>query len=228
MRTRTPRRRRARNAGVSIAEVLVGSALSLFVIGAVYSFYSAQTRALAAQRTYTESQNVTRTVIDLLARELRMATYDPSGLALTTSPPGLNCPGVKQGLVLARVDQIQFQQDLSGDGDVADASEDLYYYALAGELRRVDNGSGGTVVPVVSGLRSSDGFVLRYFDNSNPPVELVPSGSPASLTADQRDCVAKVRLTVRASLPNPGPDTTPLQSQAEAEVAIRNRSLTNF
>lgn len=212
--------------GMSLAELLVGSALSLIVIGGVYSFYSAQTQALAAQRAYARSQDVTRTVIDLLGRELRMATYDPAGTAISTSAPGFSCPGVKQGLLIGKLDEIQFVQDLNGDGDIVDEAENLHYYALAGELRRVD----GVNLPVtlVEDLDVS-GFVLRYFDNSNPPVELVPSGTPPALSSAQRDCVAKVRLTVRASVENPNPQVVePLEAESQAEVAIRNRSLSNF
>jgi len=220
---RTTRRRAER--GMSLAEVLVGATLSLIAVAGVYGFHVAQTQALAAQRAYAESQDVTRTVMDLLARELRMATYDPSGVAITTSPPG-TCPGVKQGIVLAKLDQIQFVQDLNGDGDLSDEAEEVYYYALGGELRRVDG--GGSALVLTENLDTA-GFLLRYFDNSNPPVELVPSGSPPALTAAQRDCVAKVQITVRASVENPNPRSDePLESLAQAEVAIRNRSLVNF
>jgi hypothetical protein len=220
----TPKGRR--NRGMGLAEVLVGSALSMIVIGGVYSFYSAQTQALAAQRAYARSQDVTRTVIDLLGRELRMATYDPAGTAITTSAPGNSCPGVKQGLLIGKLDEIKFVQDLNGDGDVVDESETLHYYALGGELNRVDGVT--TPVTLVEDLDVS-GFVLRYFDNSNPPIELVPAGTPPTLSASQRDCVAKVRMTVRASVANPNPqDPEPLEAQSQAEVAIRNRSLSNF
>jgi hypothetical protein len=210
---------------MSLAELLVGSALSMVVIGGVYSFYTAQTQALAAQRAYARSQDVTRTVIDLLGRELRMATYDPSGTAITTSGPG-SCPGVKQGLLIGKLDEIQFVQDLNGDGDVSDEAENLHYYALGGELRRVD----GVNAPVVL-VKDLDvsGFVLEYFDNSNPPVQLMPTGTPPALSTAQRNCVAKVRMTVRASVANPNPqDPDPLEAQSQAEVAIRNRSLSNF
>ena len=212
--------------GFSLAEVLVGSALTLIIVGGVYGFYSAQTQALASQRAYARSQDVTRTVIDLLGRELRMATYDPSGLAITTAPAGGSCPGVKQGILIGKLDQIKFVQDLNGDGDVVDEAETLYYYTLGGELRRQDG--NGTPVALVENL-DVNGFVLQYYDNSNPPVELVPTGSPPALTAAQRDCVAKVRLTVRSSVENPNPQvSTPLESEGQAEVAIRNRSLSNF
>ena len=211
---------------MTLAELLVGSALSMIVIGGVYSFYAAQTQALAAQRAYARSQDVTRTVIDLLGRELRMATYDPAGTAISTSAPGFSCPGVKQGLLVGKLDEIKFVQDLNGDGDIVDEAETLHYYALGGELRRVD----GVNAPVVL-VEDLDvnGFVLRYFNNSNPPVELVPSGSPPTLSSAQRDCVAKVRMTVRASVENPNPQVPePLEAQSQAEVAIRNRSLSNF
>ena len=93
-------------------------------------------------------------------------------------------------------------QDLNGDGDVTDEAETLHYYALAGELQRVDGVN--TPVTLVDNLDVS-GFVLQYFDNSNPPVELVPSGTPPALTHAQRDCVAKVRITVRAVGRQPEP-----------------------
>ena len=211
--------------GMTLAELLVGSALSMIVIGGVYSFYAAQTQALAAQRAYARSQDVTRTVIDLLGRELRMATYDPAGTAITTSPPG-SCPGVKQGLLIGKLDEIKFVQDLNGDGDVTDEAETLHYYTLGGELQRVDGVN--TPVTLVDNLDVS-GFVLQYYDNSNPPVELMPAGTPPALTQGQRDCVAKVRITVRASVENPNPqDPEPLEATSQAEVAIRNRSLSNF
>ena len=211
--------------GMSLAELLVGSALSMIVIGGVYSFYSAQTQALASQRAYARSQDVTRTVIDLLGRELRMATYDPAGTAITTSPPG-SCPGVKQGLLVGKLNDIQFVQDLNGDGDVTDAGENLHYYVLGGELKRQDGVN--TPVTLVDNL-DVNGFVLQYYDNSNPPVELMPSGTPPALTQANRDCVAKVRITVRASVANPNPQNPdPLEATSQAEVAIRNRSLVNF
>ena len=212
--------------GMSLAELLVGAALSMIVIGGVYSFYSAQTQALASQRAYARSQDVTRTVIDLLGRELRMATYDPAGTAIATSAPGNSCPGVKEGLLIGKLDEIQFVQDLNGDGDVTDEAENLHYYTLGGELKRQDGVN--TPVTLVENLDVS-GFVLQYFDNSNPPIELTPSGTPPALSQAQRDCVAKVRLTVRASVANPNPqDPEPLEATSQAEVAIRNRSLSNF
>lgn len=218
-------RDRRHSRGVSTAEVLVGSALSLVTLAVLCSFFQAQERAQAAQSTYNQSQVVTRSVIDLLSRELRMATYDPTGAALPTAP-GPSCPGVKQGIVEATATRLHFRQDLDGDGALTTAGEDLLYDVSGTQLRRQDG--AGAPVPLVDGV-AANGLQMQYFDGSNPPVELLPAGTPASLTAAQRNCVAKVRVTITASLPGPDPaNPTPRTARAESEIAIRNRSLASF
>src|SRR5439155_168643 len=69
---------RHRSRGFSTAEVLIGTALSLAALGTLYSFFQAQQKSHATQSTYSQSQTITRTVIDLMTREIRMATYDPT------------------------------------------------------------------------------------------------------------------------------------------------------
>ncbi len=192
--------RRAGQAGVSTMEVLTGAFVTMLILGAAGSFQRAQSRALAAQNVYAESQTVTRSVIDLMTRELRMASYDPVGTALTTSPALGSCPGVKQGIVEASASKIRFKQDLSGDGLTNSAGEDVTYDVLGDTIRRQDGAAAP--IGVVSGVPSG-GFLLQYYNGSNPPVELIPSGSPPALTSAQRDCVTKIRITVKADIDNP-------------------------
>jgi type II secretory pathway component PulJ len=213
---------RARRRGFSTAEVLVASTISLIGFAALYSIFFAQQKALRTQAAYADVQTTTRSVLDLMAREIRMASYDPTGAALPVAP-GPACPGVRRGLADATPTRVRFQQDLNGDGALTGSNEDLTYELVGSDLRRTD-GDGAPVV-LASGLPSG-GFVLRYFTGGNPSVELVPTGSPAALTASQRDCVARVRLTLQAVLPNPNPnDPRPLASQVSSEVAIRSRAL---
>jgi len=217
--------RSRRTRGFSTAEVLVGSALSLVVLSAVSSFFRAQQSAHAVTTAYSQSQTVTRTVVDLMTRELRMATYDPSGAALTLSGPP-NCPGVRQGIVEATPTRIRFKQDLDGNGATTGTAEDVTYDVSGTQIRRTDGANAAQ--PIVDNV-PTNGLKLQYFDSANPPNELVPAGNPAALTAAQRDCVAKVRVTITANVTNPNPRiSTPLASTAESEVAIRNRSLSNF
>ena len=118
------------------------------------------------------------------------------------------------------------RQDLNGDAALSGPGEDLVYDVLGSQIRRTDGAA--LPIPIVDNVPAG-GLNFRYFDASNPPNEIVPSGSPPQLTPAQRDCVTKVRVTVKANLTNPNPRvSTPVASTAECEVAIRNRSLMNF
>jgi len=210
-------------------EVLAGLGVPLILLAAVYTFQGAQLKVLRAQNVYADSQNVTRTVIDLMSRELRMATYDPTRPPAETIPssqPNANCPGRKQGIIQATPTSIRFKQNLNGDGAIAGAGEDVTYTFADGQITRTD----GLNAPVtlVSNV-PSNGFSILYFDGSSTPVQLVPAGSPASLTQAQRDVVIMVRITIQANIPNPNPNvSTPIKSVAASGVAIRNRAVKNL
>jgi len=211
-------RRRPHARGFSSMEVLAGLGLTLILLAAVYSFQQAQLKAFSTQQVYSDSQNVTRSVIDLMARELRMACYDP-GTAINKSG-GPCAPDVKQGIIEATPTRIRFQQDLNGDNAIGAPGEDVTYDLSNGSIRRTD----GLAEPVVlaSGVPTG-GLSFLYFDNGKPPAQIGPG---AVLNQCQRDSVGKVRVTVRANLPNPNSRIpTPIASVAESEVAIRNRSL---
>jgi len=211
-------RRRPHARGFSSMEVLAGLGLTLILLAAVYSFQQAQLKAFSTQQVYSDSQNVTRSVIDLMARELRMACYDP-GTAINKSG-GPCAPDVKQGIIEATPTRIHFQQDLNGDNAIGAPGEDITYDLSNGTIRRTD----GLAEPVVlaSGVPTG-GLSFLYFDNGKPPGQIGPG---AVLNQCQRDTVGKVRVTVRANLPNPNSRIpTPIASVAESEVAIRNRSL---
>jgi hypothetical protein len=217
---------------MSTMEVLAGASLSLAVLGIATSFFTAQQRALQVQTTFTESQNVTRTFTDLISRELRQASYDPTdpdqggpGAGTGAIPDTTNvlwCNGTDQGITLATTNSIRFKQDLNGDGDTLDAGEDVYYYLFGNTIQRQD----GIQAPVtlVTGVPTV-GLNLKYLDQHD--VELVPAGG--TLSTGQRDCVWKVVVNVQASLPSPDPtSTTPLLSTAQVEVVLRNRAQNNF
>jgi hypothetical protein len=238
MRRRTSldrRSRRARSRGLSTAEVLAGAALTILTVGAIFTVQQAQLKAFAAQQTYAQSQSVTRTVIDMMSREGRMAGYNPtyqSALlpgALTVTNALSGCPNQTQAIIEATPTRFRFRQDLNGDGLIALPGEDVTYQLQNGQIVRTDT-VGGAAVALVDNVPAS-GLTFRYFDGSNPPVELVPGGAPPSLTVCQRVAVAKVRVNIEADIPNPNPKiTTPVKSIAESEIALRNRTatLSNF
>ncbi len=223
---RRTRKRRDRSRGITTMEVLVGSIVSMIVLLAIMGFFDAQQKAFATMNAYARSQDVTRSAVDLLAREIRMSSYDPQGTALPLSP-GPTCPNVRQGLTIARPNTISIQQDLNNSGALDTAGENVMYFVSGNEIRRLDVLNGNAVATLVTGVQPS-GLEFRYFDGASPPNELVPTGSPPSLSATQRACVEKVQIRIRANVPSPVANGTPLRPVIESGVAIRNRSLGKF
>jgi hypothetical protein len=222
--TRSPKRR-SRQRGMGTMEVLVASMLTIIVALAIMAFFDAQERAYASLSTYASSQNVTRTVVDLMSREIRMSSYDPTTPGAFVQYPGPSCPGVEQGLAMAMPQLIRIQQDLSGDGLLASANEDVTYAQVGDEIRRTDNVTATTITLVQN--VPAGGFRVRYFDNQANPVEIVPAGSPAMLTQAQRACVQKVVIEVESVIPDPYPNHPDLHSVVRSGVTIRNRWISN-
>jgi hypothetical protein len=154
-----------------------------------------------------------------------MASYDPTGNAITPSSPGPTCPGVKPGITEATASSLRFLQDLNSDGDTADANENVRYYLSASTVMRQDGNA--TALALVDGVPSG-GLTFTYYNGANPPGLIVGSGTPPALGADQRACIAKVRVQLTAQLSSPQfSNVIPLISATDMEVAIRNRSLLN-
>src|SRR5207247_9494020 len=194
--------RRKRCRGLSTIDVLAGSGLTLMTMGTVFAFSQAQLKALATQSSYAQSQNVTRTAIDLMTRELRMASLDPTNLALPVSTT-LTCPGVKQGIVEATPARIHFRQDLNADGALTGPGEDVTYDLSEGQIRRTDGAA--PPLAIVDSVPAG-GPAFRYSDGTTPPAMLVPPGRPS---APHADAVAKRRLTVTPTGPTSNPRTPP-------------------
>jgi hypothetical protein len=222
MRTQQARRR---SRGMSTMEVLAAASICILVFGVAASFFVSQQRMLLVQSAYAASQNVTRTFTDLFSRELRMASYDPTGAAVPAGPGSGTCPSVPQGVTEATPTSVRFIQDLNGDGDTSDANEDVRYYLNGTQIMRQDGTNAA--LALVDGVPSG-GLTFTYYDSSSPPVQLVPSGTPPVLTQAQRRCVSKVRVQVTAQLSNPlFYNINPLISATDMQVAIRARSLVN-
>jgi Tfp pilus assembly protein PilW len=219
MKTTFPSPSRRRTRGFGSIELMAGISVGLIVVAAVYSFQRTQLKAFATETVYSQSQAVTRSAIDLMARELRMAVYDPKN-GLVVNPTNAACaPSSHEGIMSATPTSIRFKQDLNNDGAFTAAGEDVTYSLSSGNLRRTD----GANVPVTI-VGNVTGFSLRFFDASNPPVELVPAGSPAALTQCQRDLVAKVLIKVHGDVPNKY-TSTDVDSNVETEIAIRSRTI---
>jgi type IV pilus assembly protein PilW len=147
--------------GFTLVELMITVAISGIIIAAIYSAYITQHRTYLAQEQVAEMQQNNRAAIDMIAREIRMAGYDPTKAA-------------GAGITIASVGQISFTQDTNGDTDTTDSGEriDIGFNVADDALRDgvPDNDLDGDGVP--------DAVSLRRQTYGPPPV-FSPSGYQA-------------------------------------------------
>jgi type II secretory pathway pseudopilin PulG len=76
------------NAGFSLVEMLIGSAVLIVVLAAIYIILEASQRDYASASARSDVQQNVRVVLESMARELRAAGYRPSKAGCLTPPPG--------------------------------------------------------------------------------------------------------------------------------------------
>ena len=199
--------RSAGQAGFTVMEVLVATAIGLVAITACMAFNVAQMYAMRNQSNQVDLQTNARTIVDLFAREVRRA-------GTQTNP---TCSGsVSTGIVLAKSSRIQIR---SVNG-LTGSNEDVTYTLDSSnkQVRRTDNIAGRTDT-LWSGA-SIAGSQILYFDSNGS--QLLPDEdglTPAQLTRVMR---VKLQLALRANVPQPGNSLQQIANDA-ADVTVRNR-----
>lgn len=107
---------RLNNRGFTLAELLVGLFISGVVMTTILSAYYSQKKSYAVQDQLAAMVQNLRAAMDSMAREIRIAGYDPTGLA-------------NAGIVVADTTSITVTEDLDGDGAIV--GDESITYALA-------------------------------------------------------------------------------------------------
>jgi prepilin-type N-terminal cleavage/methylation domain-containing protein len=106
--------------GFTVIELLVAMAMSLAILGAARAMYRIQAHTIKSQENQMEAEEYARVSLDMMAREIRNLGYFPKQTACTS-------PANTKGIVSASATSINFVYDANGDGDCADASENVTY-----------------------------------------------------------------------------------------------------
>lgn len=203
-----PSTRGGAQAGFTLPELLVASALGLAALGTFLLFNRFQLFALRNQATQLDVQTTARAIVDLMARELRRAGADPK------------CAKNFEGIAKGTATELRVQADLNGNGAIDQPDENITY-RLNIDGNKVERIAGGVTDELVSDVRLT-GSAIHYYDGAG--TELVPTGSPAELTAAQRTTVRRVRarLAIDGSAVDPQ-NPQPLRAQVSTDVDLRNR-----
>lgn len=111
--------------GFTIVELIIAMAMSLVVMGAIYSLFTTQQKSYIHQERVATVQQNLRAAMYMMSREIRMAGCDPTGAA--TPAPGIiaGCGGTST--IQVRMDITDDTGSGSPDGDTTDPNEDITY-----------------------------------------------------------------------------------------------------
>ena len=153
--------------GFTLIELLIALAAGSLVMGGIYGVLVQQRNIYARHQQMLEMRQNVRMGLDVMANDIRMAGFDPTGNA-------------GAGIVTAEADLMRFTIDRNGSGTIGDAAfEDVAYRARSGSLRiqSVREKASGfqAVVDTIQRLRFC--YVLPSNDPRLPCVPQVRRGS---------------------------------------------------
>jgi len=206
-----------------VIEFMVSIFLALIVMGVIYSVFRLQTRTLKSQEKRMEAQQYTRSVLNLMVREIRNVGHFPLG--------GCTAPNNTDGIIVADKDLFDFVTDTNADSDCGDPDEHIIYrFDIAGcaagfgNITRQDvNGPNPAAqaltdcnVPVAAG----DSLFAYYQKDSTTAYATTPVAS-ADLGNIQR-------LLITATVESKNPDSEfggASTAVMKSNVDLRNRGL---
>jgi len=164
--------------GFSLVELLIAMAVGLVVLGAMYSVFTIQNKTFGNQENFVEMQQSVRAGMDMMAREVGMAGYDPAGVNFAGVPYDAN--------------KLQIYADLNGDKDTDDPHEYIKYTMDSDYPFEIRRDTGGGRQEFALNIQT---FTFNYLDSA---------GNPTTTTANIR----QMRITITARTAKPDPDYT--------------------
>lgn len=158
------------NRGFTLVELMITLAMSGIIVAAVYSAYNIQQKTYYTQGQVVEMQQNIRAALELMASEIRMAGFDPTGKA-------------DANITTATTTQFAFTQDLNGNEnlvqDATNPNENISYSFLAADDANNDgiadsgaaairrNSNGGGLQAIAENIQAIE-FNYLFSDGSTP------------------------------------------------------------
>ena len=202
--------------GFTLVEILAAMFIGLFLLGAIYvSMVSGQKSSVALESKITAHQD-TRAVLEVMATEISMASYNSNFIPnIWLNPGDCNNPSPNQtykGIQAAGGNSLTVQMDTDNSGTVGDGSNEVITYLYDPDNQQITRATncGGAVsflgdIPsnprserVVNGMLNIPLF--RYFDGLG--VEIPAGNLPANIPN-----IRRIQITLAVDTENVDPNT---------------------
>ena len=222
--------------GFTLVELMISIAVGMIIMLAVYgAMEMAQRSSISVANKITTQQDV-RSVLDLMAMEIRMASYNPRNATATwgTIPAcaqmGLGAPVTAlKGIQLANRNTIIAAMDLDGTGVIGDGSNEYLMYSYNGVSTITRNVSCGGNQAILGGTGTSTNvrnaasglFLFRYFDRQDNDITAAVEASQAQIAN-----IRRILITIVADTEQNDPNLQqPRRMIYSTNVLVRNHAL---
>ena len=192
------------DAGLSLPELLIVSAILVTLVGLLHTTFRYQTMAQRRESAKNVTQTELRVWVERMVRDIRVAGYDPRETNATTTT---------FTIVALSPTEIRFTSDFDGDGTLDSGAQENIGYRLNGDALELWRG-GTSWRPVLQGVNS---LTLTCFDAQD--ATLTCAASPQSI----RRSVSAIGIALTAEAETGGVPTmgAPVISQ-QATAELRN------
>jgi type IV pilus assembly protein PilW len=195
--------------GFTLVEVLIAMLLSGIVMASIYSAFQSQQNSYLAQEQVSEMQQNVRIGLDMLARDIRLAGYNPDGGAGSGFVDGIN---FNTEPVNTNATRIAFTADLNGDGDIDIATVDINNNGSIdlADMERIAYRLNGTNLERYSSVTGFTAWqtVAEHVENVEFQYVLANGTQTTTPTAAQLPNIRSVRISILVSTENPDPNFT--------------------
>ncbi len=134
--------------GFSLVELLVALGVGMIALAAFYGVFTIQNKRFNIEEQVAEMQQNVRAGVETITMDVRMAGYDPAGVA--------NFSGITVSST-----QLELKFDLDGNGAIAGAEDVIYKFDSAN--KRITRNVGGGDQPFMENVQA---FTFAYLDSA--------------------------------------------------------------
>ena len=134
--------------GFSLVELLVALGVGMIALAAFYGVFTIQNKRFNIEEQVAEMQQNVRAGVETITMDVRMAGYDPAGVA--------NFSGITVSST-----QLELKFDLDGNGAIAGAEDVIYKFDSAN--KRITRNIGGGDQPFMENVQA---FTFAYLDSA--------------------------------------------------------------
>jgi type IV pilus assembly protein PilW len=169
--------------GFTVTELVLALAIMMMVMAAMVSLLISLNRVYTAQNVIAGVQQVTRTGINIMTRNIRMA--------------GLNPLKVNQiGILEASVNEFRFQHDTNGSGTIeVDQNEDIAYLLNGNhQLIRQKDGNSRSNKSLIDHVND---LTFEYFDMNDAETNILDDIQTVKISLTVREPAGKGKFISR-------------------------------